>query len=540
MKRILAVLVLICVLCGCLAGFAACKSSKRPDNVIYVKSMYFGEWEDFNDDYTKFIENKFGVKFTDSKSGVSPAAYDFDNWTKELNSDLAGYNQGKLPDVFEADIDSLNFYDNYIKLAQKGRIKALPDSVLDENGEYPYLAKMLNNYSDLPYLKYKGKLYGIPIARNIEQTDVPFAPFTYIYRRDIAEKLGVAKENDEYTWSDFVKLLAAFKQNDFKKYGALGDSEWAYPSIANFYKPASHCFAIEGNQVVNNYTTRGYLDGLNKTKELKQYYLTQQGVYAGGENRVKDTYLKSQIGVFYENITMANYKKIQKEMGGNGDKYAIMKVRGEEDGKYVLEEQEQWFSMSLISGQVSDKKLKSILAIMNWLLSPEGTRMALYGIKGQDYTMDEAGNVTLLNKYGSLWYMSKGAYTDYAYNNGARFLRYMVTLGNDLIDKDPLIQNDKKTKEAYDTLQAWTSEMMDAYKHSELRILGEDTQVKWMQTTYKQEYLSGMQNKAKSFVLDYAFYGNIKTESDYKKSFSNDTWKKVLDEINANYKPASN
>ena len=539
MKRILAVLVLICVLCGCLAGVAACSSKKIPDDVIYVKSMYFGEWEDFNDDYTKYIEKTFGVKFTDSKSGVSPAAYDFDNWTKELNSDLAGYSKGKLPDVFEANIDSFNFNDNYIDLAKKGRIKALPDSVFDENGEYKYLAKMLNSYTDLPYLKYKGKLYGIPIARNIEQSDVPFAPFTYIYRKDVALRLGVANDNDEYTWGEFVNLLKAFKQNDFKTYGALGDSEWAYPTIVNFYKPASHCFAIEGNQVVNNYTTQGYLDGLNKTKELQSYYLTLQGTYAGGQNRVKDSYLKSQIGVFYENITMANYKKIQAEMGGNGDKYAIMKVRSE-DGKYVLEEQEQWFSMSLISGKVSDKKLKSILKIMNWLLSPEGTRMALYGIEGQDYTMDEAGNVTLLNKYGSLWYMSKGAYTDYAYNNGARFLRYMVTLGNDLIDKDPLIQNDTKTKKTYDTLQNWTNEMMQAYENKELRILGEDMQVKWMQTETKQEYLSGMQNKAKSYVLDYAFYNNIKTESAYKDKFNEKTWKTVLKEINDNYKPASN
>jgi len=532
MKKVLVVLILIAVLGTCLVSFTACGRKTRPDDLIYIRNLYFGKWTDYNDSYTKYIEEKFGVRFTDPAYDVSPASYDFSNWTSQVNGDL----QGDLPDVFEADIDSYSFNKTYVRWAKTGIIKALPDEILDENGPWPNLAKMLNSYTDLEYLKYNGKLYGIPVARNIKESDVPFAPFTYIYRRDVAQALGVYKENDEYEWGDFVELLKAFstytsenKSESFKTYGAIGDSEWGYPSIMNFFKSASHCFAIENGTVVNNYNNAAYMSGLQTVKELAPYYLSLQLSYSMKQNMVKEEYVsKRHIGVLYENITMANYLAIREKIKGD-DKTAIMKVKGP-DGKYALEEQEQWFSMSLMNGKISDAKLKSILDIMEWLISPEGTKMALYGIEGQDYKMVN-GEVQLLNKRGSLWYTGKsGKYADSASNNGAKYLRYMVTLGNDLVDKDPLIQNDAEKKAAYDILQTWSDEMMTAYRSGDLKILGEDSRIKWMQTDSKQRYASELLSEANMAVINYTL--GKKTLEDYNASMNTKQWQAVLKEIN--------
>ena len=533
MKKILAVLVLVAVLCGCLAGFAACKKSTRADDVIYIRNLYFGTWSDFDDECTKWIENKFGVRFTDPANDVKPASYDFSSWTSQVNSDL----MGDLPDVFEADIDSYNFNTTYVRWAKSGQIKALPEAVFDVNGKWPNLAKMLNSFDDLEYLKYNGKLYGIPLARNVAESDVPFAPFTYVYRRDVAQELGVYQENDVYTWTQFLDLLEAFSQYDsFKKYGAIGDSEWAFPSLINFYKTASHCFAIEDGQVVNNYATSQYLAGLEVTKSNSSLYLNKQLDYSEKQNMVKEEYVSKQhIGVFYENLTMSNYLKILEKFNGNENKAAFMKVMGP-DGKYALEEQEQWFSMSLINGKISDKKLETILDIMDWLLSEEGTMMALYGIEGQDYEIVN-NTPTPIDAVGSLWRKGKdGEYTASAANNGARYLRYIVTLGNDLVDNDWLIHGSAQKKKAYDIIQSWSDEMMTAYKAGNLRVLGEDRRVKWMKTDSKQRYVSSLLSEANMAVLNYTL---SKDESKfglnnyYLPKMNTKEWQDVLREINA-------
>ena len=176
MKKILAVLVLIAVLCGLLAGFASCSRSARPDDLIYIRNLYFGTWADFDDECTKFIESKFGVRFTDPENEVKPASYDFSNWTTQVNGDLSG----DLPDVFEANIDSYNFNTTYVRWAKSGKIKALPAEVFNENGRWSNLAKMLNGYDDLNYLKYNGELYGIPLARNVAESDVPFVNIIFL------------------------------------------------------------------------------------------------------------------------------------------------------------------------------------------------------------------------------------------------------------------------------------------------------------------------------------------------------------------------
>ena len=431
---------------------------------------------------------------------------------------------------------SYNLNTTYLYWAEGLNIKPLPEDL----SKWPNVKKLIEGTRDVEYLKYNGRYYGIPVARNINRAqELSFSPFTYMYRRDIAKELGVYKENDIYSWEDFNALLTAFKPKFASGQGyALGDAEWGYPSILNFYKTAPHCFANNNGTIVNNYYTTEYLQGLEVAKGFvsSKIYDQSQMQNAGGQNMIKKNYTSKKLGIYYENLSMSNYLQIRDEFTKNGvpadkldDYTAIMKVKGP-DGKYALEGQEDWFSMTFFNYDISDSKMEKILDIMDWLLSDEGTKTALYGIEGVDYEMN-GNEVNLLDS--DLWAKNnKGEYIDSP--NGARYLRYMVTLGHDIIDKDPLVKQSASKLNAYNILTAWENEMSEALANNQLRVLFEDPQVKWMQTPKKIENAGKLLEGANTMVLQYTF--DQKKMNDYRSKMTSSDWNSVLNEINGQIK----
>ncbi|HAE88989.1 MAG TPA: hypothetical protein DCG79_03890 [Clostridiales bacterium] len=535
MKKVIVVLIVIALLCGCVAGFTGCKN-KQKEGVISIRNLYFENWSaEQGDAITKYMEEKFGVTFETS-------SYSFNNWTAQVTGDVNG---NQVPDVFQADVKPENLNNTYIYWAEGGVVKALPDELLanETSSRWPYLQSMIKNTKDIEALLYKGKLYGIPVSRNVNKAEeAEFAPFTYIYRRDIAKNLEGFQEDDVYTWEQFETLLASFKARGM----SLGDAEWpgAYPSIVNYYKTATHCFTFKNGQVVNNYFTDEYMAGLNKAKsyvDKKWYYQGQlQSAGKSETDPVEKRYYDGTLGIFYDNFSLANYLKVRKQMlKTNGinesnidDATALMKVMGptgsNSEGKYALEEQEDWFSMSFLNADISNSKMEKILDIMNWLISPEGTEMALYGIEGVDYEKN-GDNVTLLES--NLWAKNnKGEYIDSP--NGARYLRYMVTLGHDITGKDPVLLASKTQKQAYTILKSWEDFMKEANAAGKLTILKEDPRIKWMTTSKKLEYQGKILDDANTKTIKYAF--SSISYAEYERSMTDSRWREVLAEINAN------
>ncbi len=525
MKKVLVILLTLALLGGCIAGFAGCGGS-QDESVITIRNLYFEDWSaEQGDSVTRFIEEKFGVS-------LKTATYSFEQWSAQVNSDVLG---NQLPDVFQANVTSYNLNTTYLYWAEGLNVKPLPDDM----SKWPNLKKMIDSTRDIEYLKYNGKYYGIPVARNKNRaSELSFAPFTYMYRRDVAKELGVYQEGDVYTWEQFNTLLNAFKGKFANSTGyALGDAEWGYPSVLNFYKTAPHCFAeLSDGQIDNNYYTTEYQTGLEYAKGLVGNSIYYQGQLqaAGKENLVKKEYTSKRLGIFYENLSMQNYVQIRDEFTKNGvaadkldDYTAIMRVMGP-DGKYALEGQEDWFSMTFFNYDISDEKMEKILDIMDWLLSPEGTMTAIYGIEGVDYEMVN-GEPNLLSS--DLWEKNnKGEYISSP--NGARYLRYMVTLGHDIIDRDPLVKQSKSKRDAYNILTAWENEMSTALKNGKLKVLFENSKVKWMQTSNKLDNAGKLLDAANTMVLNYTF--GKKTFAEYTEAMNSSTWKSVIDEINAN------
>lgn len=507
-------------LAGCGGGGAKKDQYVDGDKIkVEIHNLYFGSYEG-GDTYLEKIADKFGLSF-------SLGTYDYPNWDTQVTSDILGK---KRPDVFHANIDAYNYATSYKYWAEEFVTKPLPDDL----SKWPNLKEMIENTSNIDALKIDGKLYGIPIAKNTSDYSTSFSPFTYIYRRDWAKDWGVYQENDEYTWEQFKNLLNVFKTNLASKQRsyALGDVEWGYPSITNFYKQVPHCFAQDENgQYVNNYTTDEYIAGL---KETKRFYNDKKGYYhpdniALSDGMMNDYYTQNQVGVFYENLSYENFNTIRLNLKENNssrpnfnveDATAIMKIRGE-DGKYALEGTDNWFSMTFFDYRISDEKFERLLNLIEWLLSEEGTIFAVYGIEGLDYEMVN-GKPQIIEEN---WSIVNGERV--ANKNGAKYLRYLATLGYDTLEYNPVTN-----KNVVKYLNDWDTEMKEAYAKGELKILKENPKVMWLTTPLKSENSGAMRTNALKVVKKYSL--NSDTENfvnDYKDEFGG-IWTSVLEEIN--------
>ena len=477
--------------------------------IVSLRNLYFDAWSG-GDNYTDFIEDTFKVKLQLSN-------YSWADWTTQVNGAINGNN---VEDVFHFNLDSYNFASTYEYWADGDIIKALPDDMTS----WPNLNSLLENTSNIDALKINGKLYGIPIAKNIENPETTFSPFTYIYRRDWARDLGVYKENDIYTWTEFNALLHAFnlrKANDANMVAAIGDVEWGFPSVTNFYKESPHCFTrnTQGD-VISNFHSDKYIEGLNKAKDLvnNQYYYQNQ--YSSKDGEMNKRYASQKLGVLYENLSYTNYNKLRTDYIRNyptvnvDDATALMKVKGP-DGKFALEGTENWFSMTFFDAEISETKQRKILDIMDWLISEEGTRFAMYGIEGYDYDMiNDEPVLKDVNEYKTK-------------TNGAKYLRYMTTLGYDTHGYDPLVNQDTLA-----IINDWTAEMSEALTNEEMRIFEEDPDIRWLSSPLKNQHSGRMLSNANSYVTQYAF-NTITSIDAYKAQLNRDPWESVLAEINA-------
>ncbi|MBP5177269.1 MAG: extracellular solute-binding protein, partial [Clostridia bacterium] len=454
MKKLISiVLTLVLAFAACIS-LAACTENANEDQytadgklVLNVRNLYFNEWNG-DDVYTAEIEKKFGVKF-------SPSSYSWADWTQQVQQSING---GNVSDVFHFNLDNYNFARSYKFWAEDGVIKPLPDDL----SRWPNIKSMIDKTSNIDALKTDGKLYCIPIAKNIKSKEAPFSPFTYVYRRDWAKQLGVYQEDDIYTFEQFKTLLSAFNAAySASEISALADVEWGFPSVVNLFKTEPHCFAVSGGQAVASYTTDKYIEGLEFAKQLVEGGVYYGDQFSANDGDVSKRYYGGRVGVFYENLSLSNYTTLRKKMWERSeidtkekldDATAIMKVMAP-DGKYALEGTDNWFSATFFSGGISDAKQEKLLDIMDWLLSDEGTLMAVYGIEGYDYV--KSGDKITLTEAG--WEKDQeGKYIEKY--NGAKYLRYMCTLGYDTYASDPLVD-----KDCYDILTDWSAFMTGQY-----------------------------------------------------------------------------
>jgi hypothetical protein len=516
-----------------MVGLSSC-GSKTSGNDEYtedgklklsLRNLYFESWAG-GDVYTDTIQEKFKVALT-------PSTYSYNDWTSQVS---AAVNANNLTDVFQFNVTQFNYANSYKYWAAGDIIKALPDDL----SNWPNLKSMIDNLTDLDAMKVEDSkgvkhLFGIPIAKNIAKAKVDYSPFTYVYRRDWAKTWGVYKANDVYSWDEFQNLISVFNTKlnptgNSDKY-AMADVEWGFPSLTNFYKQVPHCFAFDETQkkYVGNFATDAYVQGMDMAKNYVSSKIYGYDQYSATEGGARKAYNSNNCGILYENLSLTNYEAIRTALLTSNsldanfnvdDASAIMKVKGP-DSKYALEGTDNWFSVTLFNHDISDTKLKKILDLLDYLLGEEGTKLAVYGKKGYDYTEDASGNITL-SENG--WPMGDdGKYV--AKTNGAKYLRYMATLGNDYGKIDPLTD-----QSAFALIDNWSTAMDSANSAGDLRVIKEKPEVMWLSTTLKDSYESSLLKNATDEVIRYCYGSDDKAT--YLASVTGGQWAPVLNEIN--------
>ena len=177
--------------------------------------------------------------------------------------------------------------------------------------------------------------------------------------------------------------------------------------------------------------------------------------------------------------------------------------------------------MTLFDYRISDKKQKLVLDMLNWLLGEEGTRFSIFGFEGYDYDIVDGEIVPKPEAWPK---DQNGQFAEKS--NGAKYLRYLVSLGYDTLAEDPLTD-----KDAVNYLNEWDAKMKTALEHNELKVLKERAEVMWLTTPEKALNSGNMRTVALQDVMKYVYNKDIKTVDQFKNRFGS-VWDKVLKEIN--------
>ena len=523
----LAALLSLGVLAGCGKGSAKDEYDEKGRLILHIKNAYFENWEG-EDTYTEILNEKFQVN-------IQAVGYDYTDWDGAVNREM---NADNLADNAHFNLKAYNYGSTYEKwVSELGMIKALPKKM----SKWPNLNQMIENATNIDALKIDGRLYAIPVMNDISNPGKDFSNFTYMYRRDVAKAIDAAnagkpnwtpvyKEGDVYTWEEFNRLMDAFYTNlPNTKSSVLVDESWGFPSITNFYKDAPHCYTKDASgRAINAFTGDKYIAGLEVAKQLvtKKYYSQDQFNFKEGDAKKK--YMSDNAFILYDNYSLANYIKARKEFKQThkdvnlDDGTALLKIKGP-DNKFSLEGIENWFGVTMFNVDISDKKMEKILDILEYLLTEEGTRLAVFGKEGYDY--DIVDGQVVLSPQG--W--EKGSDGNYGPKvNGAKYVRYLATLGNDTKPIDPYTEADQ---EAYDIVTNWVNEMKTAKDNGSLRIFKTPGDIEWMSTETKNDKTEANLNDANVFAAQYC-YDTIKNINDYKDKFNTNSWNKILKEIN--------
>lgn len=480
------------------AGFAVgCKKPGEYDKygnvILEIANLYM---TDLGDAYTDYVQDKFGVS-------ISPKGYSWTDWDSQVTSAVNGDN---MPHVFHWNLEADTF-PTLERWARGGSLRALPDDL----SAYPNVARLVSEATAIEQMKIGGKLYCLPLVRNPQDTDTVYSEFTYVYRKDWAKRLAAKnptkygdlyKADDVYTYAEFERLLNAFKDEDMAGNGKtvpLADVEWSFPSVANYFKDAPHAYVLNAQtgKYEWNFATPAFTAGLEKAKKYVEDGIYWADQYAAKEGDAMTRYKSGVVGCYFDNCTLTNYSELRKSFAAANPSVdldegtALMRLK-RDDGKFVYEEANNWWSATLFSADITDAQLNKFLEIMNWLLSDEGTMFSTYGFEDSDYAVKDDGSIELF------WSKkTNGAYAPKVI--GARYLRFAASLGYDVIARDPLI--DDATKAAH---TAWEADIDKQFAANSVKLLPLYPEMNWLSLPNKNAN-AGLFNEAQAAMTRYAF-----------------------------------
>lgn len=521
----------------------------------YIKNQYFSnaalDWDSQKDPSIKFIEDKFGIKI------AKTAAYTWNDWQTQVITDINDVKS--CPDIFHYSMDNKNF--NAIQeWAELGLIRDVPDELINK---HPRLAKQVNSYSSKDYLKINGKLYGLPLLRDMTSPNKNFTNATYIYRRDLLEEDPEGKEllheDDTYTLGEFENILRYFKnkyteptQHPFLEIG------WGVLSLIDLYRDSLTCFTRNSEgEIINNFTSPGFIEGLKHCKELmEEGLMARDNITQKNDNWAVDQYGSERCFVIFQNFDFSNYTKMLNNLTTyftkagikfNDDKLLkalrFLKITNDK-GLISVEGNENWYSITLFKDGMSDTKLDKYLEILDYLIGDvehdeyidlfrdenEGRRLCIFGVRGTDYDIEWVGGTPKVNLDipGSRW-KKKDDGTYAAMDNGAKYLRYTISVNEEVSHHEPWAN-----QLLYEQLKDWKKSIIAGKEgeHPTVRVVIEPDDIRWADCPKKTEFNAILLSHATNMMKRYVVTPSMSIDDYVREVNSNSHWGEVLKELN--------
>ncbi len=368
---------------------------KKNNNRIVLSATMFNSELIGNDELWKYIEEKFNVEF-------DFIAVTEDNYI-EKNQLLIS--SGNMPDLLWLDLDESNFssYANWVK---ENSFSAMPSlEELKENYPNIYAQYTLENNQGDELMTIDGVQYAHPCIRDTANYDF-LSGMTWMYRRDWAKELGLYKENDIYTWNEWVKLATAILEKDPGKNGkkniGMGTASYYFPMAFGVYQESSEygfgTFTLKNGKYVWTASQEETLDGLLTAKKLWDKGIIWKDNYLG--ESPDSFYTSGLMGMIFQNFTVSRYDSFVNSVKENlpdanvEDVCALAKVIGN-DGTYWAKQSQSYYGSVVMSKKITKEKKEKWLEMLDWFLSEEGNLFMQYGIEGKDYEIKD-GEIKVL------------------------------------------------------------------------------------------------------------------------------------------------
>jgi putative aldouronate transport system substrate-binding protein len=299
-----------------------------------------------------------------------------DDQKNQLNIGLAN---GSSSDIF-----FVNRQD-FVRLAKQ-------DLLLDLT---PYMEKLQPTINfvgknNLAQGQYNGKSYGIPQTERAYQ-------YSYWVRKDWMDKLGLQapKTTDEFL--AFVKAMTEGDPDGDGKKDTFGFSgrpnEALGPLFGAFGTTYPGSFYVKDGKLVNSIYDPAMKEALTYMKQLFDNKVVDPDFLANTKLQHKDKALQEQLGLFYfnwPNVKEEEYKKVNPQ----SEWVQIDPPQGPA-GKGGYAKDATGTILAIPKTAEKDKaKVEKIVELLNYVSSPEGSKLVMYGMKDVNYT-EENGNIVI-------------------------------------------------------------------------------------------------------------------------------------------------
>ncbi|KUP22535.1 extracellular solute-binding protein [Paenibacillus sp. DMB5] len=350
------------------------------------------------DAVAKQILEKFNIT-------LKPVNYTWDDYSQKIQMWAAS---DQLPDIFAIDAVGTQYQRKWV---QQGVVKALPDLA-----KYPNLAEYFEE-PDIKGLAVDGKNYTVP-RRMFPSVDWSALDRVVLYRWDLAQKAGITKEPE--TWEEFEAMLDAIVKADSEGKNIsgltstttklLGGFFWLYgnPVATSDGSGSDFKWIKEDGKYVPAAFSKNALPALQNMKDMYDKGLINSDIALVKPADSYDNFVAGKSAALltaggFINLDSEIYEKRWKVAYPGQEiteKVKVLKPLIGPDGERSHAIFKTYWSESYFSSKVDDKKMDRIMALYDYVLSPEGKNLLNYGIEGEDYK-SENGKIVMVEK-GSL------------------------------------------------------------------------------------------------------------------------------------------